>query len=424
MKKVLILSFILSIVFIFFSRVQAQEEVTRLDLKQLIEEALTSNPELTAHQEGLKVYGERPAQEGALEDPRLTIGVMSLPVDTFDFNQEDMTTKQVELMQRLPFPGKLGLKKEMATKEYLAASQGVEEKKLEIIKKVKTLYFDFYFVNKALEVTEKNRELLGTLTKITETKYSVGEGIQQDVLKAQVELSKVVEESITLKQQKETIKAELNSLLNRLPQSPLPDPPEIEITPASLSLEKLQEIALTKSPRLKRLAQMIEKNKVAYSLAKKDYYPDFDVAVSYGQRNDSRLVDRADMVSATVSIPLPLWYKNKQDKKVEETHCSVNVAQAEHVAAKNEIFYRIKDLTAKEEKQKALLDLYRRGIIPQARQSLDSAIAGYRVNKVDFLTLLDNRMTLYNYEVFYHQTLADYEKNLAELEEVTGETFF
>ena len=424
MKKVLILSFILSIVFIFFSRVQAQEEVTRLDLKQLIEEALTSNPELTAHQEGLKVYGERPAQEGALEDPRLTIGVMSLPVDTFDFNQEDMTTKQVELMQRLPFPGKLGLKKEMATKEYLAASQGVEEKKLEIIKKVKTLYFDFYFVNKALEVTEKNRELLGTLTKITETKYSVGEGIQQDVLKAQVELSKVSEESITLKQQKETIKAELNSLLNRLPQSPLPDPPEIEITPASLSLEKLQEIALTKSPRLKRLAQMIEKNKVAYSLAKKDYYPDFDVAVSYGQRNDSRLVDRADMVSATVSIPLPLWYKNKQDKKVEETHCSVNVAQAEHVAAKNEIFYRIKDLTAKEEKQKALLDLYRRGIIPQARQSLDSAIAGYRVNKVDFLTLLDNRMTLYNYEVFYHQTLADYEKNLAELEEVTGETFF
>jgi outer membrane protein TolC len=424
MKKVLILSCILSIVFISFNRVQAQEEVKRLELKQLIADALNNNPELTAHQEGLKAYGERPAQEGALEDPRLTIGVMSLPVDTFDFNQEDMTTKQIELMQRLPFPGKLGLKKEMATKEYLAASQGVEEKKLEIIKKVKTLYFDLYFVNKALDITEKNRGLISTLTKITETKYSVGEGIQQDVLKAQVELSKVSEESITLKQQKETIKAELNSLLNRLPQSPLPDPPEIEITPASLSLEKLQEIALDKSPRLKRLAQMIEKNKVAYSLAKKDYYPDFDVAVSYGQRNDSRLVDRADMVSASVSIPLPLWYKNKQDKKVEETHCSVNVAQAEHVAAKNEIFYRIKDLTAKEEKQKALLDLYRTGIIPQARQSLDSAIAGYRVNKVDFLTLLDNRMTLYNYEVFYHQTLADYEKNLAELEEVTGEQFF
>jgi outer membrane protein TolC len=424
MKKVLILSCILSIMFISFSRVQAQEEVKRLELKQLIEDALNNNPELTAHQEGLKVYGERPAQEGALEDPRLTIGVMSLPVDTFDFNQEDMTTKQVELMQRLPFPGKLGLKKEMATKEYLAAGQALAEKRLEISKRVKILYFDLSFVNKALEVTEKNRELLGTLTKITETKYSVGEGIQQDVLKAQVELSKVVEESITLKQQKETIKAELNSLLNRLPQSPLPDPPEIEITPASLSLEKLQEIALTKSPRLKRLAQMIEKNKVAYSLAKKDYYPDFDVAVSYGQRNESRLVDRSDMVSATVSIPLPLWYKNKQDKKVEETHCSINVAQAEHVAAKNEIFYRIKDLTAKEEKQKALLDLYKMGIIPQARQSLDSAIAGYRVNKVDFLTLLDNRMTLYNYEVFYHQTLADYEKNLAELEEVTGETFF
>jgi outer membrane protein TolC len=109
---------------------------------------------------------------------------------------------------------------------------------------------------------------------------------------------------------------------------------------------------------------------------------------------------------------------------VEETHCSINVAQAEHTAAKNEIFYRIKDLTAKEEKQKALIDLYKTGIIPQANQSLDSAIAGYRVNKVDFLTLLDNRLTVYNYEIFYHQTLADYEKNLAELEEVTGDTIF
>ncbi|MCX5884531.1 MAG: TolC family protein [Proteobacteria bacterium] len=423
MKKIFIISLILAFFFPFIN-VCAQEKVKGLDLKQLIEEALTNNPELTAHQEGLKVYAERPAQEGAWEDPRLGIGITNVPVDTFQLNQEDMTQKELALMQKFPFPGKQGLKKEMATKEYLAASQGVEEKKLEIIKKVKTLYFDLYFVNKALDITEKNRGLISTLTKITETKYSVGEGIQQDVLKAQVELSKIIEEFINLKQQKETIKAELNSLLNRLPQSPLPDPPEIERTPFNLSLEQLQEKALEKSPRLKKLAQMIEKNKVAYSLAKKEYYPDFDVALSYGQRQDLGAFKRADMLSASVTVPIPLWYKSKQDRKVEETHCSINVAQAEHDAAKNEIFYRIKDQTAKEEKQNALLDLYKRGIIPQARQSLDSAIAGYRVNKVDFLTLLDNRLTLYNYEVFYQQTLADYEKNLAELEEVTGDTIF
>jgi outer membrane protein TolC len=407
-----------------FVNVSAQETSGRLDLKQLIEEAMNNNPELTAFQVGLKAYGERPSQEGAWEDPRVGVGITNIPADTFKLNQEDMTQKELALMQKFPFPGKQGLKKEMATQEYLAAGQGVEEKKLEITRKIKTLYFDLGFVNKALEITEQNRELLSMLAKISETKYSVGEGIQQDVLKAQVELSKVVEESINLKQQKETIKAELNTILNRLPQSPLPDPPDIEKTPLNLSLEQLQEKALEKSPRLKKLTRMIEKNKLSYSLAKKEYYPDFDVTVSYGQRQDRDSLKRADMVSASVTVPIPLWHKDKQDRKVAETQFTIKAAQAEHDAAKNEIFYRIKDIVAKEEMQDALLDLYKTGIIPQARQSLDSAIAGYRVNKVDFLTLLDNRLTLYNYEVFYHQTLADYEKNLSELEEITGEALF
>jgi outer membrane protein TolC len=175
---------------------------------------------------------------------------------------------------------------------------------------------------------------------------------------------------------------------------------------------------------LKKLTRIIEKNKLSYSLAKKEYYPDFDVTVSYGQRQDRDSLKRADMVSASVTVPLPLWHKDKQDRKVVEAQFNINAAQAEHDAAKNEIFYRIKDIVAKEEKQNALLDLYKTGIIPQARQSLNSAIAGYQVNKVDFLTLVDNRLTLYNYEIFYHQTLADYEKNLSELEEVTGEAFF
>lgn len=423
MKKILIL-LLFSAFFFPPLRVCAQEKDGRLDLRQIIEEALRANPELIALKEGTKALGKRPSQEGAWEDPRLGIGLTSLPLDTFQFNQEDMTQKELTLMQKFPFPGKQRLKRELANKEYLAVSYGVEEKKLEIIKKVKTLYFDLYFVNQALAITEKNKELLNTLTKITETRYSVGEGIQQDVLKAQVEFSKVIEESINLKQKKEIIKAELNSLLNRLPQSPLPDPPDIEITPFNFSLEQLQEKALEKSPRLKRLAQMIEKNKLAYSLAKKEYYPDFDVAVSYGQRQDTRSFKRADMLSVSVTLPFPLWYKNKQEKKVEEIQCSINVAQAEYNAAKNEIFSQIKELTAKEEKLKALIDLYRTGIIPQARQSLDSALAGYRVNKIDFLTLLDNWITIYNNEIFYHQILADYEKNLAELEEVTGDTVF
>ena len=431
------------------SSIFAQSEGGFLELDQLIEEALSNNPDLKAARERADAYRERPPQAASLEDPRITLGFSNLPVDDFDFNKQDMTQKVVSLSQEIPLPGVLSLKKENATQEAYAMGKRAREFESILVKRVKKTYFGLYFVNKAIAITEANRRLLEKFVEITETKYSVGRGIQQDVLKAQVELSKVEEKIINLAQKKATIKAELNTLLNRPPEISLPEPPDIKKTSFTYGLEELQKMAEEDRPALKDVEHLIKSREVAYKLAKKDYLPSLTFTASYGQRDDrlrSRPVratvtpvggesqdvtvlsatdrDRPDFFSFMVGFKVPLWFHSKQSRKVRENLTLVSEAKSRYEALKNEIFFGIKDNLEREKRGAKLIELYLQEIIPQAKASLDSAMAAYEVGSVDFITLLDSQLTLFNYQLSYHQVLAGYEKDLAELEAVVGKRLF
>ena len=178
---------------------------TPLELNALIEEALSKNPDVLAAKSKWEVLRERPPQAGALDDPMLGLGIVNLPTDTFSFRNEDMTMKEVSVTQRVPYPGKRGLRSEMAQKEAEAALSDYEEAKNKVSREMKMAYFDLFYANRAIEVTERNREILKLLNQIAETRYSVGEGIHTDVLKAQVELSKMIDELIMLNQSKRTL---------------------------------------------------------------------------------------------------------------------------------------------------------------------------------------------------------------------------
>ncbi|MFQ5444391.1 MAG: TolC family protein, partial [Nitrospinales bacterium] len=169
---------------------------------------------------------------------------------------------------------------------------------------------------------------------------------------------------------------------------------------------------------------LIERYKVSKQLAEKEYYPDFNIGFRYGQREDSLMAEHPDFVSGFVSINIPLWYKTKQRRKVFEETYKIDTANETYNKAKNDFFLQIKQILDDEEKGDQLIKLIKTGIIPQARQSLESALAGYSVDKVDFLTLLDNQVTLFNWEIKYHRELASYEKNLAALEHVVGKRLF
>ena len=398
--------------------VTAEEEMLRL--QPLIQEALAVNPEIRAEGQRWDAARERPPQEGSLDDPMLGFEIENLPTNSFAFTREDMTMKKLSVSQALPFFGKLGLRSEVAQREANAIGLAYRDKRNEIVRRVKEIFYGLYAIDRSLEIVEKNRELLREFVKIAETKYSVGKGIQQDVLKAQVELSKLLDEQIRLEQSREAAGARLNATLNRLPQTPLGRTGEVSKAELPMDLTELQTRALENRPLLKGLQEEIERSKAANALARKRYFPDLTMSMGYAFREDSAIAKRSDFFSAGFSINIPLYFRTKQDRQVAETSALINSAKEQYQATRNEVFSMVKELVADIEKGHKLIDLIETGLIPQARLSLDSAVAGYQVGKVDFLTLLDNRLTLFNFEKEYYRTLGEYQISLARLEWVVG----
>jgi outer membrane protein TolC len=421
-----------------------------LDLDELVKEALEANPDILASQKKREALWERPPQAKSWEDPRLEVGVRNVPADDADFSKIDMTMKEVALSQAIPFPGITSLKEKIAIQEAKNADRMHEYTRLLITREVKKAYYELYLVNRHIGTAEKNRGLLSQFVDIAQAKYAVGKAEQQDVLKAQVELSEFIERLIMFKQQKATIIAELNRLLSRDDSAPLLGEPVLKQHKITRTEAELAEAAKAGNPGLQSLQEMIDRNQADYRLAKRSYVPEIMVTGAYGQRENahktgaqptvmteadgtSSLVkmrelnqqtERPDVFSVVVGVNVPIWFRSKQNKKVAETHLMIEQSKAEYRALANEVQYKIRDLMAKQARETELIELYENGIIPQATQSLNSAIAGYQVGSVDFLMLLDSQVTLCNAELQASTARVEYQKNLAELEAVVGGKLF
>jgi outer membrane protein TolC len=197
------------------------------------------------------------------------------------------------------------------------------------------------------------------------------------------------------------------------------------MTDLTLSIEDLKKIADENQPMLQKSKHLIERNETAVSLFRKNYYPDFDLGIGYGQRDDApNGQSRADFLSVFVTMKIPLWYKEKESRKVAEGLANVRKAQEDFISLENDVYFRIKNLVSEIDSHVQRIELLRSGLIPQSRLSLDSALSAYRVNKVNFLTLVNNLITLYNFELKYNQTITDHEITLAELESVIGQKIY
>ena len=400
----------------------AQSEVPRLNIDRLIDEALQNNPEVSAAKIKWEVYKEKIPQAYALEDPMFSFGIINLPT-SFNFNQEDMTMKELAISQKFPFPGKRPLMKEMASKEAEAVSTEVQGKVHQIIKDVKAAYYDLSHNYRTTEVTQRNKRILEDFAKIAETRYAVGEGIQQDVLKAHVEVSKMVDDLLMLTQRKKALEAKLNALLNRSPETPIGEPEEVVFRKFPFTVEELQKMALEMNPTLKGMQKMIEAKEKANALAKKEYYPDFKFLFAYGLRGELNGMKQDNMLTWMVEMNIPIFYKSKQERKVAETKAEILATQAQYRAMKNEVLFMVTDMVSMVQRSERQIDLYKTGIIPQASLQINSAMSAYRVNKADFMTLLDSQMTLYKYELEYHQALTEYEKSIANIGATIGKQF-
>lgn len=398
----------------------AEEARQTENLTSLIDTVLAKNPELKSSEARWQMFRSRIARASALDDPMLMLKIQNAVVtDPLNFHREPMTGKVIGLSQQIPFWGKRGLKGEIADKEAESYHWQVEERKLELARMVKETYYQIYYTDKSLEIVAKNIKILDDFITIAETKYSVGQGTQQDVFKSQVERSKLLDMRINLEQQRKSLDTALNALLYRPAETPVGGIPDFEIKPLPFSAKELRAKAYEHRPLIKSLEAQVGKEEAGRKLAQKEFYPDFNVSLEYMQREPTMGNDGADMYSLGVTFNLPLQ-RERRHAMVAEANSAGGMATEEINSLKNNIDSGIADLLAKLEKRQKLVQLYKSGIIPQAEQSLESAIIGYRVNKVDFLTLLDSRVTLFNFERDYYESLAEYQIRLAQLEAVVG----
>lgn len=390
-------------------------------LRRLLADALRNNPEIKALDSEQQAAQSRIAPAGALDDPMLEAGIVNLPVESLRFNREDMTMKMIGLSQRLPYPGKRELREQVAAKEAGVIGFNRQEVVNRVIRDVKLSYFDLAFAVESARLVQNNRIVLEQFLRVAESRYAVGQATQADVLKAQTQLSKMLDEASRVGRERLTIEAELVRAIGRYESLANVVPPMPEIAEVTFDLDALQKQARGSRPQLAALQSSIERGEKALELARKEYLPDFDVRFQYGQRDrTSDGLRREDMVSLIVAINLPVWRQNKRDPRVAEAQAMRDQALSMYKAQENELDAKLRQQIAVAEQSRRSLRLYDTGILPQSRLAVEAALSAYRVNRIDLLTLLDNRMTVYGFELNRAQAIVNYNKALAEIDFLTG----
>jgi outer membrane protein TolC len=384
------------------------------ELKGVLEYAKKENLEIKAFTERVSAFEEKAKYAGILDDPTFKVEFEDLPKDNpISLGQAEMT--RYTLSQMFPFPGKLSLMEKMAKREASMTGEELRDKVIEILTMVKMAYFDYYYISRAIEVTKEIKDLLTDLERITGIRYSAGLVPQQDLIKAQVELSMIANELITMESEKKILYVRLNTLLNRPPGAPLAEPKELVLKPPIPERAELTERALKRNPMLVATQYNIEVQESNRDLAKLNYYPDFMLGIAPIQK-----MDRFSSWDVMVSLNIPLWYK-KYDYRLKEAVANLNSSKARLDNLKNQVSFEINQAYIKVETAERIIGLYETGLLPQARLSFESALINYQTGKVDFLTLLENQRVLKKTRIEHLRALVDYRIRVAELERVVGE---
>lgn len=418
-------------------------------LDTLLARALARHPDIRAGLSRVSAARARVSPAGAWPDPTLTAGVLNLPISResgtlatppMATGADPMTMRMVGIAQTIPYPGKLSLQRRVAGREVEAAEASLDATRRRIAREVKDAYYEIEFLDRAGEILERNQTVLAGLIRATEARYGAGLAGQQDVLKSRVEAARLAETAVSVAEQRRAMLARLNGLLDQPSETPLgptalpsrlvraavaDSASEIRFASSALGaraadsplppLVELQETAVRDSPQLREQAAMIAVQAARVDLARREVRPDVDVSLQYGQRTGY-----PDMVSAMLSVPIPIQRRGKQDQLAAAAGSELATLEAEGRSRQNEIRADVARLVSDIERNRAQLALYVKAVLPQSRASLASALGSYQAGKVEFLTVLDDQATIFTYETGYVRALTDFAKSLAELEQIVG----
>jgi cobalt-zinc-cadmium efflux system outer membrane protein len=387
-------------------------------LAALVAELDRNNPEIKAARRDVDMRVARIAPAGAPPDPTLSVGYMGglFRPPFFPSASTPGSFRQFGLSQEIPFPGKLGLKSRVAATEADAERWNYENTRRHAIAELKMAYVEYQYASRTLDILERNKERLEQVRQITEALFRVGQGLQQDVLKAQLEISMILERQAMFEQERAVLQAQINGLLFRTPDTPLESTLSFDVVPPASDVEQLRALVREHYPALKREERTIDRGQQGLALAKREQLPDFAVTVT----SQKFVGDMPWMYGVDVMVTLPIFRQRKQQPMVAEAAAVLESGRQMRDATLSMALAEVTEEHLAETTSRKLADLYSDSVLPQARLSLESSLASYQVGRADFLTVLANFATVLTYEINYEEQSARYLKALARLEPLTG----
>jgi outer membrane protein TolC len=380
--------------------------------------ALSQNPDIEAARKRVDAAAYRVPQAASLRDPMFGVTAFPSPVQTAAGQQE----VALNASQQLPWCGKLSTRADAAEADTDVARAQLAAAELEIVEQVKQAYYELYFIQVAIRITEDNRNLLLDFVEIADSKYRTGKASQQDVLRAQVEVSNLDNQLIRLRQQLVSSQAKLARLLHVSPDTPVRALDQPSQQPIPQDLERLYQQAIAGRPELHAQLAAVRRDRRNVDLARLEYYPDLTAGATWigtSSAGISPLANGDDPLLLAFSMNVPI-YRKRLEAGVREAESRVVASTRQYDSLRDRTAESVKDLYVQATSQYDLVRLFRDDIIPKSQQTLEVSQAAYQVGEVDFLQLIDNWQQLLRFQIAYHRLEAQLQQTLAMLERVVG----
>lgn len=412
-------SIILFIIFFIFLELPFYAKAQNYTLNDLQIMLLKENPKLKSMMLEVEMAKKRIPISSSLDDPKLKIAINSLPVDTWSFKDEDMTTKEIGISQMVPLGGKLSIKEEIALKEYKSLIEKLRKEKAEMLHMLRMNVYEIYYIRESLKIIDEIENYLQILVDSEAASAKSGMGKLTNVVKVNIELTMLQEEKINLKQKEEEFRKKIAYLLAT---ENVNLNINFDCNMEKPFLNEIKEKVLDQNPELKMFQIEKEKSELEVVLKKKEFYPDLEISFSYMQRDKSKAgMKRPDMISAMASINIPIWAKDKNIPMIEEMEKKRSMINTLIEDKKNELERKVETIFSFIEKWQNLYNLYVKNIIPQNELALDTIISRYKVGDVEFMPVIDTIRMLLKYKKEAVMMKKEFFINISELFSLMGE---
>ena len=388
-------------------------------LSELLAEAEKNNPQIEAARQAGQAAKQVPTQVSTLPDPQFNLQHLSVgsPRPFAGYTNSDFAYLGLGVSQDFPYPGKLRLKGDIAKRDADVVQHQFESVRRSILAGVKSAYFQLAYLSKTLGILESDGELLQQVEKAADARYRSGMGNQQDLLRAQLEQTKLLREVTMHHLEVAKLQAQIKQLLNRAQSSPDIEPSELPETPLPYTFEELLSATKAQNPEISGAEKMVERQKLQVDLAHKDFYPDFNVQYMW-QRTDPTQFRAYYMFSFGVRVPI--YRGRKQRPELAQAEAELNRSRSESEVQSQRVAFELRSEYETAEKTAELLKIYREGLLPQARAGFQAGIAAYQNNRQDFPALLTSFLDVLHLDEEYWKSMAERETALAQLEQRTG----